>query len=111
MIDPSDDLVQFRDRLRELIGGNETPIDKSTLYKGIRVGRFPAPIKLGTQTSRWLRSEILACLEKAASSRPLQLRAGASRAAGRVRRQRQPFRTHNPVAVCFAAAGLRCLGR
>ena len=84
MIDPSDDLVAIETVCR-LIGGNETPIDKSTLYKGIRDGRFPAPIKLGTQTSRWLRSEILACLEKAASSRPLQLKAD-SKPRGRPRK-------------------------
>lgn len=53
----------------ELIGGRETPINPSTLYKGIKAGRFPAPLKLGPGTSRWRRSEVLAVIERAASER------------------------------------------
>lgn len=68
MIDPSDDLVPITVAC-QLIGGRETPITPSTLYKGIKTGRFPAPIKLGPGTSRWRRSEILVLLEKASAER------------------------------------------
>jgi predicted DNA-binding transcriptional regulator AlpA len=29
-------------------------VDASTLYQGIRAGRYPAPIKIGPNISRWL---------------------------------------------------------
>jgi predicted DNA-binding transcriptional regulator AlpA len=37
--------------------GGTRPIDPATLYRGIRKGRFPRPVKIGPGTSRWLRSE------------------------------------------------------
>jgi len=36
--------------------GGTRPIDASTLYRGIKLGRFPQPIKVGG-SSRWLREE------------------------------------------------------
>jgi predicted DNA-binding transcriptional regulator AlpA len=36
-------------------GGNR-PINSATLYRGIRRGRYPKPIKIGG-LSRWLRAE------------------------------------------------------
>ena len=68
MTDPADDLVPITVAC-QLIGGRETPITPSTLYKGIKAGRFPAPIKLGPGTSRWRRSEIIAMLDKASADR------------------------------------------
>jgi predicted DNA-binding transcriptional regulator AlpA len=37
----------------EFFGG----INPATLYRGIRQGRFPKPVKVGPGTSRWLRQE------------------------------------------------------
>jgi predicted DNA-binding transcriptional regulator AlpA len=37
--------------------GGSKPIDASTLYRGIRDGRYPRPVKVGPGSSRWLRSE------------------------------------------------------
>lgn len=68
MTDPAEDLVPVTVAC-QLIGGRETPITASCLYKGIKSGRFPAPIKLGPGTSRWRRSEILAVLDLAAAQR------------------------------------------
>jgi prophage regulatory protein len=68
MDNPADDLITVLTAC-ELIGGKDSPITASTLYRGIREGRFPAPLKLGAGTSRWRRSEILAMLERAASER------------------------------------------
>jgi len=39
----------------EMFGGTR-PINASTLYRGIRVGRFPRPVRIGG-SSRWLRAE------------------------------------------------------
>ena len=41
-----------------LFGG----INPSTLYRGIRDGRFPRPVKIGPGSSRWLRQECEAAL-------------------------------------------------
>jgi predicted DNA-binding transcriptional regulator AlpA len=43
-------------------GGNR-PIDASTLYRGIRQGRYPAPVKVGPGSSRWLKAECEVALQ------------------------------------------------
>ena len=42
--------------------GGTKPLDPATLYRGIRKGRYPAPVKVGPGSSRWLRSECEAAL-------------------------------------------------
>jgi predicted DNA-binding transcriptional regulator AlpA len=42
--------------------GGTRPINPATLYRGIRRGRYPKPIKIGPGSSRWLRSECEAAL-------------------------------------------------
>jgi predicted DNA-binding transcriptional regulator AlpA len=37
--------------------GGSKPLNAATLYRGIRVGRYPKPVKIGPGSSRWLRSE------------------------------------------------------
>jgi predicted DNA-binding transcriptional regulator AlpA len=44
----------------EMFGGSK-PINAATLYRGIRHGRFPRPIRIGG-SSRWLLSECEAVL-------------------------------------------------
>jgi predicted DNA-binding transcriptional regulator AlpA len=44
-----------------LFGGTK-PINPATLYRGIKLGRYPKPIKVGPGSSRWLRSECEAAL-------------------------------------------------
>jgi predicted DNA-binding transcriptional regulator AlpA len=44
----------------QLFGGQAKPIDASTLYRGIRQGRYPRPVKVGPGSSRWLRAEMIA---------------------------------------------------
>ena len=58
--DPSA-LLTIRDVCR-LFGGSSHPIDASTLYRGIKARRYPAPIKIGPGSSRWLRTECEAAL-------------------------------------------------
>jgi predicted DNA-binding transcriptional regulator AlpA len=43
--------------------GGSKPIDPATLYRGIRQGRYPKPVKVGPGASRWLRSECEAALQ------------------------------------------------
>lgn len=56
-----DELLDLKSVCR-LFGGTR-PIDPATLYRGIKTKRYPAPIKVGPNTSRWLRSECEAALE------------------------------------------------
>jgi predicted DNA-binding transcriptional regulator AlpA len=42
--------------------GGTRPINPATLYRGIKQGRYPKPIKVGPQSSRWLREECEAVL-------------------------------------------------
>lgn len=44
-------------------------IDGSTLYRGIKLKRYPAPIKVGPGSSRWLKSECEAALAKMVEAR------------------------------------------
>jgi predicted DNA-binding transcriptional regulator AlpA len=43
--------------------GGTRPIDAATLYRGIRKGRYPTPLKIGPGSSRWLRSECEVALQ------------------------------------------------
>lgn len=40
------------------------PISKSTWWKGIREGRFPSPVKLGSRTICWRVEDIRRLLER-----------------------------------------------
>jgi predicted DNA-binding transcriptional regulator AlpA len=51
-----------------LLGGSK-PIDPATLYRGIKAGRYPSPIKVGPNSSRWLADEIRAALEEMKGAR------------------------------------------
>jgi predicted DNA-binding transcriptional regulator AlpA len=50
-------------------GGKTSPIDRSTLYRGIKKGRFPHPIKIGLNTSRWRRADCERALQRMAEGR------------------------------------------
>lgn len=65
---PSEDLVPLTVAC-ELLGGSTSPLNPSTLYRGIKSGRYPAPLKLGPGTARWRRSELMAVLNRAADAR------------------------------------------
>lgn len=41
---------------------------KSTVWDGVKKGRFPKPVKIGGLT-RWKRSEVEACIEGMAAQR------------------------------------------
>jgi predicted DNA-binding transcriptional regulator AlpA len=43
--------------------GGTRPLNPATLYRGIKQGRYPKPVKVGPGSSRWLRSECEAALQ------------------------------------------------
>jgi predicted DNA-binding transcriptional regulator AlpA len=45
-------------------------INPSTLYRGIRLGRYPKPIRVGPNSSRWLLAEVQAVLRSMVEARP-----------------------------------------
>jgi predicted DNA-binding transcriptional regulator AlpA len=48
--------------------GGTKPIHPASLYRGIRQGRYPRPVKVGA-LSRWLKSECQAALEAMVAGR------------------------------------------
>ena len=65
-----DELLDLKTVCRR-IGGTK-PINAATLYRGIRAGRYPAPIKISPNASRWLRSECDAVLNAIIARRATQ---------------------------------------
>jgi predicted DNA-binding transcriptional regulator AlpA len=61
------DLLDRREVCR-FFGGTR-PLNPATLYRGIRKGHFPKPVKVGPGSSRWLRSECEAALQAMAEVR------------------------------------------
>jgi predicted DNA-binding transcriptional regulator AlpA len=57
-----------RGEVCRLFGGSR-PINPSTLYRGIRQGRYPKPVRVGPNSSRWLRAECEAVLRKMTEAR------------------------------------------
>lgn len=53
----------------KVLGGENSPIHRSTLRRGVSAGRYPKPIKVGPGTSRWRLSELLKVIEKADAAR------------------------------------------
>jgi predicted DNA-binding transcriptional regulator AlpA len=51
-----------RDEACRFFGGTR-PLNPATLYRGIRKGRYPRPVKVGPGSSRWLREECEAVLQ------------------------------------------------
>ncbi len=59
-------------RLTQIIGSRKTepptpaiiPVSKSTWWDGVKSGRFPKPLKLGTRITVWRVEDILALVHK-----------------------------------------------
>lgn len=52
-----------------IIGGEHTPIHRATLWRGVKAGRYPAPLKIGPAMNRWRVSELQGVIERAAAER------------------------------------------
>ena len=54
----------FEDRLLRLKDVLQLiPVGRSSFYKGIKDGKYPAPAKLGPRTSAWRLSDILELMD------------------------------------------------
>jgi predicted DNA-binding transcriptional regulator AlpA len=49
--------------------GGTRPINPATLYRNIRKGLYPRPVKIGPGSSRWLLSECEAALKAMVAGR------------------------------------------
>lgn len=55
--DPAEFLVD-ENRALAVLGGKDSPIHRSTLWRGVAAGRYPPPIKVGPNTNRWDRRQL-----------------------------------------------------
>jgi prophage regulatory protein len=58
------DLIDVNE-LARMFGG----VSKATIWRGVKDGRFPRPIKLGPYICRWSRAEAQAHLERLMAER------------------------------------------
>lgn len=56
-----DDLIPIVEACR-VIGGAESPVNPSTVWRWVKAGRISPPLKLGPATVRFRRSQLLADL-------------------------------------------------
>jgi len=64
-----DDELLDLDAVCEFFGGTRRPLDPSTVYRGIKDGRYPPPVKPSPGISRWLRSECQAAMTRLIAQR------------------------------------------
>lgn len=74
----------------KFFGGKLEPLDPSTLYKGIRTGRYPPPVKPGPQTSRWIPSECREAKRRIVAEREEQFLKASLRVSAARRRKGLP---------------------
>jgi hypothetical protein len=58
-----------KDETCRFFGGANRPINAATLYRGMQTSRYPKPIKVGANSSRWIKSECAAALAKIIADR------------------------------------------
>jgi predicted DNA-binding transcriptional regulator AlpA len=57
----TDELLLDADAACRLLGGSR-PINPATLYRGIKAGIFPRPVKIAPNIARWRKSELEAAI-------------------------------------------------
>lgn len=55
------DLIDI-DEVCRIVGGSK-PVNRATIYRGITAGRWPKPLRVGPNVSRWVKAEWLAIIE------------------------------------------------
>jgi hypothetical protein len=53
--DDDDDDLMDADATCRFFGGKKKPIDRATLYRGVKAGIYPPPAKVSPNISRWIR--------------------------------------------------------
>jgi len=80
--------------------GGDRPLNPSTLYRGIKAKRYPPPVRVGPNSSRWLRSECHAARRKLIEARDVDTPvAGAAAPARASATSAVPPRARRPFAV------------
>lgn len=67
MSELGDEMLTMRD-VCELFGGSKHPLDQSTIYRWMRLGTFPRPVKMSPGTQRWRLSECKEAFAKMAEA-------------------------------------------
>ena len=64
------DTIEFLDRpsVLKFFGGSR-PLNVSTLYRGLRSGRYPKPVHVSGNSVRWVRSECEAAAQRMLAAR------------------------------------------
>ena len=57
-----------KDAACRFIGGSR-PINPATLYRGVKSGIYPQPVKVAPNVSRWRKSELSAAIEQRIAER------------------------------------------
>jgi len=77
MMQNPDDLLTVQEA-GELLGGKSSPLHASTIYRMVRSGALPAPVKVSPGITRWRRGDLLGALEsrgqRTSTKTPDQLR-------------------------------------
>jgi predicted DNA-binding transcriptional regulator AlpA len=63
----NDELLD-KDAACRFIGGSR-PINAATLYRGVKTGIYPRPIKVSPSASRWCKSELIEAIQRRIDAR------------------------------------------
>lgn len=73
MNEAGDDMLSIREVCR-FFGGQERPLDQSTIYRWVRAGKLPKAVRMGPLTLRWRKSDCQKALNAMAqASNPQEL--------------------------------------
>lgn len=67
MSEPGEEMLSIREVCR-FFGGAERPLDQSTIYRWVRAGKLPRPVRMGPLTLRWRRSDCQQALDTMAQA-------------------------------------------
>jgi predicted DNA-binding transcriptional regulator AlpA len=65
MVETADDVLVDADTVRKMLGG----ISQTSLWRHVKGGSIPRPIKVGPRLVRWLKAEVLQAISDAAERR------------------------------------------
>lgn len=58
---PPADMLSIRE-VCHFFGGNQKPLDQSTIYRWVRLGKLPKPVRMSGTLLRWRRADLLAVM-------------------------------------------------
>ncbi len=62
MTEPFEEMLTIKDVCR-FFGGTKSPVDRSTIYRWVRLKKLPEPIRMGPMTNRWRLSDCQSALK------------------------------------------------